>query len=87
MTGTPRKLICVYGFAVSVSGAGETSTFVPGKVAECSSVAGRHEGEAPLDAVVVPEPDRSRVGEPSTMAAAAQASAATSRMMSPLRRI
>ena len=43
-TGTPRKLICVRGFAVTVPGAGETSTGTPASLALWSSVVGRHAG-------------------------------------------
>ena len=37
----------MWGLAVPVPGSGETSTSVPGSVAVCWSVAGRHEGETP----------------------------------------
>ena len=82
--GTPRKLIWVWGLAVPLPGAGETSTPVLPSAAVRSSVAGRHEGETPPDAVVVLEPDSSvRLGESSTIADTPHASAAIPRMMSP----
>ena len=57
-TGVPRKLICVPGLAVLLSGAGETSTVVPSSAALWPSVAGRHAGEAPLGATAVCAPER-----------------------------
>src|SRR5271155_2056718 len=81
VTGSPRKLIWVRGPAVSVSGAGDTSTEVPGSVALCSSVAGRQVGEAPLGVITVWAEDSAPV--PRTIATATQATAATSRTMYP----
>src|ERR1019366_797476 len=77
----PRKLIWVSGLAVSVSGAGETSMAVPGRLALGGSVAGRQAGEIRLACRVVPEPKTPRLGEPSTIAATAHASTTTSRTM------
>src|SRR5690348_12802766 len=83
VTGTPAKLIWVAGFAVSVSGAGETCTVVPASVALGSRVAGRHAGEAPLGGTTVCAPERLPV--PSTIATTTHARAATSRTMYRLR--
>src|ERR1700677_1216500 len=78
----PRKLICVSGLAVSVSGSGETSTFVSGSAALCAIDAGRHVGERALSVAVVcvredPQPLRSA-------ATVTPAMAAISREMYPL---
>src|ERR1700733_976487 len=52
-TSMPRKLIWVSGLAVSVPGSGETSTSVPGRLALCSIVVGKHEGELAFALVLV----------------------------------
>ena len=78
-TDVPLKLICVRGLAVSVSGAGDTSTLAPASLATWFSVAGRHAGEAPLGGTIVCAPEKLPV--PSTMATTSQLEAATSRAM------
>ncbi len=77
----PRKLICVFGLAVSLSGSGETSTSVPGRSALWSSVAGRQAGEICFAVCVAPPADRPRPGEPVTIAATAHARTTTGRTM------
>src|SRR3989440_3454692 len=81
VTGVPRKLICVLGLAVTVPGAGETSTPEPASSALWSSVAGRQEGEGPLGGTGR-APD---LPVPSTIATVTHATAATSRTMYPFR--
>src|SRR5271167_2848198 len=81
-TFVPRKLLWVSGLAVSVSGSGETSTEVPGSVASCSSVAGRHEGEGLLRAEGSRELDRTPVA--STTATPMHAATALSTTMRPI---
>src|SRR5271165_137772 len=81
VTGMPRKLICVLGLALPVSGAGETSRLVPARVAACSSVLGRHAGEAPLGGTTVRAPEGLPVAR--TIATAIHAIAAISRTMYP----
>jgi hypothetical protein len=77
-------LTCVWGFAVSVSGAGETSTPVAPSAALWSSVADRHAGDSAPAAL----PDESlSVAESSAIARAPYTSATTPRMMSTLRRM
>jgi len=69
----------VRGLAVSVSRAGDTSTFVPASLAMWFSVAGKQAGDAPLGGMIVCAPERLPV--PRTMATASQLEAATSRTM------
>jgi hypothetical protein len=76
--GAPRKLICVCGFAVALSGAGEAKMWVPGSCAERSGELSAHGGEAAT--AVEPEP-MSRLAESVARAAIAQPSTATPRMM------
>src|SRR5580693_4300285 len=78
----PRKLICVRGLAVSVPGSGETSTSVPGRLALCASVEGRHDGEIVL---AVRPPKMPRLGEPLAIAATIHPRTATRRTMYPFR--
>ena len=64
MAGTPRKLICVWGSAVSVPGAGETSTGTDASLALVFSGSDRHAGAAALDAAEAAEADGPAPGLP-----------------------
>jgi hypothetical protein len=70
--------------AVSVSGSGETSTSVPGRLALCSVETGRQAGEVPPAFALEPlllEPDMPRLREPVAIAARTHARTTTGRAM------
>src|ERR1700746_3619660 len=79
VTGVPRKLICVASLALSLDGAGETVTFVPGSRELPFSCAGRHAGDAPLGGTTVCAPEMLPVAN--RIATAIHADAATPNTM------